>query len=78
MIKSLVIKRSIVLAGRKTSISLEDDFWKGLKDIARRDERTLAAIMEEIDDERDGNLSSAVRVFVLRDAMARVAAGESV
>ena len=64
--KSLVIKRSIVIAGHKTSVSLEDAFWKGLKDIAGSCDRTLSELVAAIDQERrDGNLSSAIRLFVL-------------
>jgi predicted DNA-binding ribbon-helix-helix protein len=59
-----VTKRSVVIAGRKTSISLEDEFWYGLKAIARHHQRTLSAVVGEIDQNRRGNLSSAIRVFV--------------
>jgi predicted DNA-binding ribbon-helix-helix protein len=59
-----VTKRSVVIAGRKTSISLEDEFWHGLKAIARHHQRTLSAVVGEIDQNRRGNLSSAIRVFV--------------
>jgi predicted DNA-binding ribbon-helix-helix protein len=61
---STVTKRSVVIAGRKTSISLEDEFWNGLKAIARHHQRTLSAVVGEIDQKRQGNLSSAIRVFV--------------
>ena len=61
---STVTKRSVVIAGRKTSISLEDEFWNGLKAIARHHQRTLSAVVGEIDRKRNGNLSSAIRVFV--------------
>jgi predicted DNA-binding ribbon-helix-helix protein len=61
---SIVTKRSVVIAGRKTSISLEDEFWNGLKSIARHHQRTLSAVVGEIDQKRHGNLSSAIRVFV--------------
>lgn len=64
--KSPVIKRSIVIAGHKTSVSLEDAFWKGLKDIARERIATLSDLVGEIDSARQhGNLSSAIRLFVL-------------
>jgi predicted DNA-binding ribbon-helix-helix protein len=63
---SPVVKRSVVIAGHKTSVSLEDAFWKALKEIARDRNLTLTELMAEIDSERrDGSLSSAVRVFVL-------------
>ena len=64
--KSPVVKRSIVLAGHKTSVSLEDEFWAGLKDIAGKRLMTLSALVDRIDAHRQqGNLSSALRLFVL-------------
>lgn len=64
--KSLVVKRSIVIGGHKTSVSLEDAFWKGLKEIAWRRDLTLSELVSGIDAERQtGNLSSAIRLFVL-------------
>ena len=64
--KSPLIKRSIVIAGHKTSVSLEDAFWKGLKDIAAARDTTLSELVAAIDTtRRRGNLSSAIRLFVL-------------
>jgi predicted DNA-binding ribbon-helix-helix protein len=64
--KSPVVKRSIVIAGHKTSVSLEDAFWRGLKDIAGGRATTLSDLVAAIDSERrHGNLSSAIRLFVL-------------
>jgi predicted DNA-binding ribbon-helix-helix protein len=64
--KSPVVKRSIVIAGHKTSVSLEDAFWRGLKEIANGRELTLSDLVASIDtDRRHGNLSSAIRLFVL-------------
>jgi predicted DNA-binding ribbon-helix-helix protein len=64
--KSSVVKRSIVIAGHKTSVSLEDAFWKALKDIAGGRDITLSDLVASIDtDRRQGNLSSAIRLFVL-------------
>ncbi len=64
--KSPVVKRSIVIAGHKTSVSLEDAFWGGLKDIAVGRDLTLSDLVASIDtDRRHGNLSSAIRLFVL-------------
>ena len=64
--KSPVIKRSIVIAGHKTSVSLEDAFWQGLKDIAGTRDMTLSELVATIDtDRRHGNLSSGIRLFVL-------------
>jgi predicted DNA-binding ribbon-helix-helix protein len=64
--KSPVVKRSIVIAGHKTSVSLEDAFWKGLKEIADQNGQTLSELVASIDSQRKhGNLSSAIRLFVL-------------
>ena len=77
--KSLVVKRSILAAGRKTSVSLEDAFWDGLKEIARGRNITLSELVSAIDSERrHGNLSSSIRLFVLdfyRNKLADVQAG---
>jgi predicted DNA-binding ribbon-helix-helix protein len=60
-------KRSVVLAGHKTSVSLEDEFWKSLREIAAGHGKTLSRLIDEIDVERKfENLSSALRLFVLR------------
>jgi predicted DNA-binding ribbon-helix-helix protein len=63
--KSPVAKRSIVLAGHKTSVSLEAGFWNAMKEICRLRNMTLSELVAEIDDNRQGNLSSAIRLFVL-------------
>jgi predicted DNA-binding ribbon-helix-helix protein len=64
--RSTVIKRSIVIAGHKTSVSLEDAFWKSLRDIAAGRGTTLSNLVTSIDVERQqGNLSSCLRLFVL-------------
>src|SRR5215831_594135 len=66
IMKSLVAKRSIVAAGHKTSVSLEDAFWTSLKEIASGRNITLSDLVTAIDSERrQGNLSSAIRLFVL-------------
>ena len=63
---SPVVKRSVVLAGHKTSVSLEEAFWQGLKDIAASRRMTLSDLIGSIDVDRDqGNLSSDLRLFVL-------------
>ena len=62
--KSLVVKRSVDINGHKTSVSLEDAFWGDLKEIARMQRATLSKVITEIDKGRQGNLSSAIRVFV--------------
>jgi predicted DNA-binding ribbon-helix-helix protein len=70
--KSPVVKRSIVIAGHKTSVSLEDAFWQALKDIAIARHLTLSDQVALIDAERrHGNLSSAIRLFVLEHYQAR-------
>ena len=64
--KSPVVKRSIVIAGHKTSVSLEDAFWVALKEIAAQRKATLSDLVASIDSTRaQGNLSSAIRLFVL-------------
>ena len=70
--KSPVVKRSIVIAGHKTSVSLEDAFWRGLKEIALGRRMTLSDLVGAIDSDRQhGNLSSAIRLFVLDHYQAR-------
>jgi predicted DNA-binding ribbon-helix-helix protein len=70
--KSPVVKRSIVIAGHKTSVSLEDAFWKGLKEIAAYRDMTLSDLVASIDGGRQqGNLSSAIRLYVLDHYRAR-------
>ena len=69
---SVISKRSIIIDGHKTSLSLEDPFWSGLKEIAKGQEMTLSAMVGQIDTGREqGNLSSAIRLFVLKHARAR-------
>jgi predicted DNA-binding ribbon-helix-helix protein len=64
--KSPVVKRSVVVAGHKTSVSLEDAFWIGLKEIAGKRQKNLSDLVAVIDSQRQhGNLSSAIRLFVL-------------
>ncbi len=68
-------KRSVVIAGHATSVSLEEAFWSALKDIAERQGRSVNALVTEIDRAREGNLSSAIRVLVL-EALAGGSAGD--
>jgi predicted DNA-binding ribbon-helix-helix protein len=63
--KSPVIKRSVMIDGHKTSISLEDAFWSSLKAIAQAEGSTVAQTVTTIDARKQSNLSSAVRLFVL-------------
>ena len=65
--KSTVFKRSIVVAGHKTSVSVEEAFWSGMKEISGACRMTLSQLVSEIDANRNhgNNLSSAIRQFVL-------------
>ena len=68
-------KHSVAIAGHRTSLSLESAFWDALKAVARARGLSLNRLIEEIDraradDGASGNLSSAVRVFVLEEARA--------
>jgi predicted DNA-binding ribbon-helix-helix protein len=64
--KSSVVKRSIVVSGHKTSVSLEETFWKALKEIAAGRDVALSELVASIDAERHhANLSSAIRLFIL-------------
>ena len=63
--KTFVIKRSILINGHKTSLSLEDEFWRGLHEVAHDKNTTVPRLVEEIDRTTNNcNLSSAIRVFV--------------
>ena len=67
MMPSPVLKRSVVLSGHKTSISLEEPFWQALREIAAEREMTTSALLNSIASKRvEGNLSSALRVAVLQ------------
>jgi len=68
-------KRSVLIAGHRSSVSLEDAFWVELKRIARRRGESLNALITRIDRERSGNLSSALRVFALGELRASVDQG---
>jgi predicted DNA-binding ribbon-helix-helix protein len=77
MQKSPVVKRSIVIDNHKTSVSLEDEFWKGLKEIAALRLTNLSDLVSKIDSQREhGNLSSACRIFVLNFYRSQVPAPE--
>ncbi|MCH8000192.1 MAG: ribbon-helix-helix domain-containing protein [Proteobacteria bacterium] len=64
-VSQTVKKRSVEIAGHRTSLSLEEAFWRALKRIAARDGVSINRLIERIDRERRGNLSSAVRIYVL-------------
>jgi predicted DNA-binding ribbon-helix-helix protein len=64
--RSPVVKRSVAIGNHKTSVTLEDAFWQGLKDIAASRNMAVRDLIGTIDTERQhGNLSSAIRLFVL-------------
>ncbi|WP_227269589.1 ribbon-helix-helix domain-containing protein [Roseobacter weihaiensis] len=71
------VKHSVTLKGHRTSISLEDEFWLALRDIAAERNRPINALVAEIDVERgaDLGLASALRLFVLQDLQAKLARG---
>jgi predicted DNA-binding ribbon-helix-helix protein len=73
--KSLVMKRSVIDGGHKTSVSLEEAFWSALKEIAAKRDASLSELVATIDTERElGNLSSAIRLFVLNFYLDQIAA----
>ena len=76
--KSTIVKRSVVINGHKTSVSLEQPFWSGVREIAQAECKTVSALLCEIDGARtQANLSSAVRIFVLERARARLLPGQA-
>jgi predicted DNA-binding ribbon-helix-helix protein len=73
---STVLKRSVVINHHKTSVSLEDAFWKAIKSIAAARNLTLSELVAEVDSERrQGNLSSALRLYVLEHYRSRAQGG---
>jgi predicted DNA-binding ribbon-helix-helix protein len=63
------LKRSLTIAGHRTSLSLEPEFWQALQDAARVEKKTVASIVDELDRTRGSrNLSSAIRVWLFRRA----------
>jgi predicted DNA-binding ribbon-helix-helix protein len=76
--KSRVVKRSIMIAGHRTSVSIEEAFWQALKDIALSRKTTVRELVASIDSGREhGNLSSAVRLFVLDHFLTRIGQGRN-
>ena len=67
MTKGDLAKHSVDIDGHRTSISIETPFWDGLRDIARAKNLSLNQLIAAIDKDRSGNLSSAIRLFVLRE-----------
>jgi len=81
--KSTIVKRSVVIRGHKTSVSLEEPFWTGLRDFARLENVAVVAVLQTIDGARaaNSNLSSAIRIFLLahyRDRARAVVAAAAV
>ena len=71
--QTAVIKRSIVLDGHKTSVSLENEFWNALREIAGLENTTLSTLVGKIDHDRNScNLSSTIRVYVFSYFRARI------
>lgn len=68
-------RRSVTIAGHRTSVSLEDPFWDQLKMIAAERNLSIANIVAEVDKTRQSNLSSALRVFVLNEVLRRQSGG---
>jgi len=63
------LKRSLTIAGHRTSLSLEPEFWQALQDVARSEKKTVAALVGEVDRARGTrNLSSAIRIWLFRRA----------
>lgn len=70
--KSAIVKRSVVIQGHKTSVSLEQPFWNIVREIAQAERTTVSALLRRIDEARQhANMSSAVRVYVLEHTRAR-------
>ena len=69
-----IVKRSVVIAGHQTSVSLEHAFWSALKQAAARRGLTINDLVTRIDQQRQGNLSSAIRVYLLEESLNGAAA----
>ena len=72
--QGVVKKRSITIHGHRTSISLEEPFWAALNDIAKMRQMSVASLVQMIDKERIGGLSSAIRIFILAELRHKLAA----
>jgi predicted DNA-binding ribbon-helix-helix protein len=72
--KSAITKRSVVIGGHKTSVSLEEPFWSAVREIAGTQQMTVSSLLRQIDlERRNANLSSAIRVYVLQSVRSQVA-----
>lgn len=72
-----IVKRSVVIAGHQTSVSLEHAFWNALKQAAARRGVTINDLVTRIDSQRQGNLSSAIRVYLLEESLRGAATATS-
>ena len=64
-LSSPIVKRSVMVSGHATSVSLEQPFWDELSKLAEKQDKSLNALISEIDDLKNGNLSSALRLYIL-------------
>jgi len=64
---SKIVKHSVTLYKHRTSVSLENIFWGGLRTLAKIEEKSLNGLISEIDEARTGNLSSALRIYVMEN-----------
>jgi len=72
--KSAITKRSVVIGGHKTSVSLEEPFWNAVREIAGNQQVTVSSLLRQIDlERRNSNLSSAIRVYVLESVRSQAA-----
>ena len=67
-----LLRRTVTVSGHRPSVALEPVFWAEVSDIARRRRTSLGALISEIDEVRGGNLSSAIRVFVVMSLRAEI------
>ncbi len=75
--KSAIAKRSVVISGHKTSVSLEEPFWNAVRAIADAQQMTVSSLLRQINlDRQHANLSSAIRIFVLEQTRAQLAAAK--
>ena len=72
--RGVVKKRSLTIHGHRTSISLEEPFWAALNDVAKARQMSVASLVQMIDKERSGGLSSAIRIFILAELRHKLAA----
>ena len=77
-VSQAIKKRSVEIAGHRTSLTLEAAFWRALKRLATRDGVSINKLIERIDRDRHGNLSSAVRVYVLERLEAQAGPGAEI